>query len=185
MIKFSAINALVHSVTPVMEIESRNGGQPFLKRELIIDDSWDKDGKRYYSFVSIEFSGDRMAQLDTICPGMRVNVDGLLSGREYNNRFYNSVRGQSVTPCQAQQQYVPAPAPISGGYHQQPQCQQPMSYQSPPMPGGYPQPPATPAYPQQPQQYVQSPAPMPVATQPQQPYNNISSPGVDDLPFPH
>ena len=46
MIKFSATNALVHSVTPVIEIESRSGGQPFCKRELIIDDSWDKDAKR-------------------------------------------------------------------------------------------------------------------------------------------
>ena len=81
MIKFSATNALVHSVTPVIEIESRSGGQPFCKRELIIDDSWDKDGKHYANFVSIEFTGDKMAQLDSVYPGMRVNVDGLLSGR--------------------------------------------------------------------------------------------------------
>ena len=87
MIKFSATNALVHSVTPVIEIESRSGGQPFCKRELIIDDSWDKDGKHYANFVSIEFTGDKMAQLDSVYPGMRVNVDGLLSGREYNNRI--------------------------------------------------------------------------------------------------
>lgn len=173
MIKFSATNALVHSVTPVMEIESRNGGQPFLKRELIIDDSWDKDGKRYYSFVSIEFSGDRMAQLNTICPGMRVTVDGLLSGREYNNRFYNSVRGQSVTPCQAQQQYTPAPAPVPGGYPPQQQYQQAPGYQSAPMQGGYPQ------------QYAPSPVPAtaPVTAPAGQPYP--PSPGVDDLPFPH
>ncbi|QCD39671.1 DUF3127 domain-containing protein [Duncaniella sp. C9] len=111
MIKFSATNALVHSVTPVIEIESRSGGQPFCKRELIIDDSWDKDGKHYANFVSIEFTGDKMAQLDSVYPGMRVNVDGLLSGREYNNRIYNSVRGQSVSPYQAQQQSAPAPAP--------------------------------------------------------------------------
>ena len=107
MIKFSATNALVHSVTPVIEIEYRSGGQPFCKRELIIDDSWDKDGKHYANFVSIEFTGDKMAQLDSVYPGMRVNVDGLLSGREYNNRIYNSVRGQSVSPYQAQQQSAP------------------------------------------------------------------------------
>ena len=53
MIKFSATNALVHSVTPVIEIESRSGGQPFCKRELIIDDSWEKDGKLYTNFVSV------------------------------------------------------------------------------------------------------------------------------------
>lgn len=155
MIKFSATNALVHSVTPVIEIESRSGGQPFCKRELIIDDSWDKDGKHYVNFVSIEFTGDKMAQLDSVYPGMRVNVDGLLSGREYNNRIYNSVRGQSVYPYQAQQQSAPAPAPMPIGY------------------------------PQQPQQYAPSPAPAtaPVTAPAQQPYSPPSSPGVADLPF--
>lgn len=164
MIKFSATNALVHSVTPVIEIESRTGGQPFCKRELIIDDSWDKDGKHYSNFVSIEFTGDKMDQLDSVYPGMRVNVDGLLSGREYNNRFYNSVRGQSVSPYQVQQPSAPAPA------H---------------MPGGYPPQPAAPAYPKQPQQYAPQPAPAaaPVAAPAQQPYSQPSSPGVNDLPF--
>lgn len=152
MIKFSATNVLVHSVTPVIEIESRSGGQPFYKRELIIDDSWDKDGKHYSNFVSIEFTGDKLNQLDTIYPGLRVNVEGMLSGREYNNRIFNSVRGLSVTPYQAQQQYAPAPMP--GGYAPQPQYQQ-----AAPMPGGYPPQPAAPAYSQQPQQYAPSPAP--------------------------
>ncbi len=159
MIKFSATNALVHSVTPVIEIESRSGGQPFCKRELIIDDSWDKDGKHYPNFILIEFTGDKMNQLDGIYPGQRVNVDGLLSGREYNNRIYNTVKGSSITPYQPQQQYAPAPAP---------------------MPGGYPPQPAAPAYPQQPQQYAPQPA---TAAPAQQPYSQPSSPGVNDLPF--
>lgn len=166
MIKFSATNALVHSVTPVIEIESRSGGQPFAKRELIIDDSWDsRDGRHYSNFVSIEFTGDKMALLDSCYPGQRVNIEGLLNGREYNNRIFNTVRGTSVTPCQAQQQYTPAPAP---------------------MPGGYPPQPAAPAYPQQPQQYAPQPAPAtaPVAAPAQQSYSHPSSPGVADLPFP-
>lgn len=180
MIKFSATNVLVHSVTPVIEIESRSGGQPFYKRELIIDDSWDKDGKHYSNFVSIEFTGDKLNQLDTIYPGLRVNVEGMLSGREYNNRIFNSVRGLSVTPYQAQQQYAPAPMP--GGYAPQPQYQQ-----AAPMPGGYPPQPAAPAYSQQGRQYAPSPAPAtaPVAAPAQQPYSQPSSPGVNDLPFPH
>lgn len=180
MIKFSATNVLVHSVTPVIEIESRSGGQPFYKRELIIDDSWDKDGKHYSNFVSIEFTGDKLNQLDTIYPGLRVNVEGMLSGREYNNRIFNSVRGLSVTPYQAQQQYAPAPMP--GGYAPQPQYQQ-----AAPMPSGYPPQPAAPAYSQQPQQYAPSPAPAtaPVAAPAQQPYSQPTSPGVNDLPFPH
>lgn len=177
MIKFQATNALVHSVTPVIEIESRTGGQPFYKRELIIDDSWDKDGKHYPNFVSIEFTGDKMTQLDSIYPGMRVNVDGLLSGREYNNKIYNSIRGQTVAPYQAQQQYVPPTAPMPGtNPPPQAQYQGAPGYQGATVPPGYPpQPVPTPAYPQQPQQYAPG--------SPQQPYGGQHSPGVNDLPF--
>lgn len=177
MIKFSATNALVHSVSPVIQVTDN-----FQKRELILDDSWDKDGKHYSSFVSVEFTGDKMDQLDGIYPGQRVNVEGLLSGREYNNRIYNSVRGQSVTPYLPQQQCQAAPMP--GGYNQQQQYQAAPGYQAAPMPGGYPQQTAAPAYPQQPQQYAPAPATAPVAAPAQQPYGR-QSPGVADLPFPH
>lgn len=180
MIKFSATNVLVHSISPVIEIESKNGGQSFYKRELIIDDSWDKDGKHYSNFVSIEFTGDKMSQLDSIYPGMRVNIEGMLSGREYNNRIFNTVRGQSVTPYQAQSQYpsAPAPAPMpgypQGGYPQaSPYPQQPMP--------GYPTASTSP-YPQQ-----QAPAQPQYQAQsaPPQQYNNSPNmgPGVNDLPW--
>ena len=188
MIKFQGTNLLVHSVSPVIEIESRNGGQPFCKRELIIDDSWDKDGKHYSNFVLIEFTGDKMNQLDNIYPGMRVNVEGMLNGREYNNRIFNTVKGQSATPYQPQQQYAPAPAPMPGGYPSQGQYQQAPGYQAAPMPGGYPQQTApAPAYPQQlqqsqqPQQYAPAPSPAPAASQ--HSYGGQHSPGVNDLPF--
>lgn len=171
MIKFQGNNVLVHSVSPVIEIESRNGGQPFLKRELIIDDSWDKDGRHFANFVLIEFTGDSMSQLDTIYPGMRVNVEGMLNGREYNNRIFNTVRGRSVAPYQPPQQAAPMP----GYAAPQPQYQQAPGYQAAPMPGGYPQP--APAYPQQ--QPAQTAAP----TYPQQTYGGQQSPGVADLPF--
>lgn len=176
MIKFSATNALVHAVTPVMEIESKTGGQPFCKRELIINDSWEKDGQQYSNFVSIEFTSDKMSQLDSIFPGQRVDVSGSLIGREYNGKIYNTVRGRLVTPHQAQQQYaVTAPAAPMPGYPQQPQYPQQPAYQAAPMPGGYPH---QPAYPQQAQQYAQA------QPSPQQPYGgHPSSPGVADLPF--
>lgn len=154
MIKFQATNALVHSVSPVIQVTDR-----FQKRELVLDDSWDREGRHYPNFVLIEFAGDKMAQLDSVYPGQRVNVEGVLGGREYNNRIYNSVRGQSVTPYQAQQQQAPA-------YPQQPQYA--------PVPAGYPQP----VYPQP----SYAPAPFPTPAPPAhaaQPH----SPGVADLPF--
>ena len=119
-----------------------------------------------------------MSQLDGIYPGMRVNIEGMLNGREYNNRIFNTVRGQSVTPYQAQQQYpsAAAPAPMpgypQGGYPQA------SPYPRQPMPG-YPQA-STPPYPQQTAQpqYQQPSAP------PQQSYNAPNgAPGVNDLPW--
>ena len=180
MIKFSGTNVLVHFVSQVITMPSKTGGQDFQKRELIIDDSWDKDGKHYPNFVSIEFTGDKMSQLNGIYPGMRVNIEGMLNGREYNNRIFNTVRGQSVTPYQPQQQYssAPAPAPMpgypQGGYPQaSPYPQQPMP--------GYPQA-STPPYPPQSapaqSQYQAQSAP------PQQSYNSPNgAPGVNDLPW--
>lgn len=161
MIKFTVTNALVHSVSPEIDIPSRNGGRNFVKRELIIDDSWDKEGKHYPNFVLVEFTGDRMAQLDQIFPGMRVKLDVMLTGREYNGRIYNTIKGQSVTPAQPQQQYSaspsPAPMPVSGNYPQQQ------------------------TYPAQPQQYAQA------SSYPSQQFfgTQAPAPGVADLPFPH
>ncbi len=172
MIKFSA-TALVHSISPVIQVTEK-----FQKRELILDDSWEKDGKRYPNYVLVEFSGDKMTQLDQFYPGQRVTVEGMLTGREYNNRIYNTVKGLSISPyqVQTQTQYAPpAPAPMPGSYPQQP-------YQAAPTPSSsYPQQPA--GYPQQPY----APAPAPVAPTPptQQPYHQSPTPGVADLPFPH
>lgn len=177
MIKFTGTNVLVHYISPVVTIPSRNGGQDFQKRELIIDDSWDKDGKHYANFVSIEFSGDRMGMLDSYYPGQRVNIEGMINGREYNERIYNTVKGLSITPSQPQQQYAPtaAPAPMPG-YPQQQYQQAPQYPQQ--AASGYP--PPSSAYPQQPAAQPQYHSPAPT-----QRYNAPSgTPGVNDLPFP-
>ena len=93
MIKFSAINALVHYVSAEIEIPSKSGGQSFIKRELIIDDSWERDGRVHPNFVLVEFTGDKMAMLNGIVPGHRVNLEGMLTGREYNGRVFNTAKG--------------------------------------------------------------------------------------------
>lgn len=181
MIKLKA-TALIRSISAVIEIPSKSGGQPFLKRELVLDDSWTKDGKTYENFVLVEFTGDKMAQLDIFAPGQRVNVEGYVSGREYQGKVFNTIKGSTIELFQAQQsapstgQYPQVP----GGYPQQPQYPQAPGYPQQGMypTGGYP---PHPAYPQQggyTQQggYPQSPAPMPGAPQ----GGNL---GPDGLPF--
>ena len=147
MIKFQA-TAIIHYISAVIEVPSKSGGQPFQKRELILDDSWDKDGQHYANFIVIEFSGEKLSQLDGFWQGQRVTVDCILSGREYNGRVFNTVRGQSIAPAQQQAPYSPAPMP--GGYA-------PAQ-----MPGAYPPQQPTPAYPQPnyAQQYVPPTAPV-------------------------
>ena len=159
MIKLTA-TAIVHYISPVIEIPSKTpGGQGFTKRELVLDDSWTKDGVTHPNFVTIEFSGDKMFQLDNFTQGQRVTVEAYVNGREHQGRYFNSIKGQSVTLYVAQQtgsnagQHVAA-AP--GGYPQQP------AY--PPQPA-YPQQPAYPPQPQYAQHggYAQQGAPMPTA----------------------
>jgi chromosome undetermined scaffold_112, whole genome shotgun sequence len=181
MIKLKA-TALIRSISPVIEIPSRSGGQSFLKRELVLDDSWTKDGNTHESFVLIEFTGDKMAQLDAFAPGQRVNVEAYVSGREYQGKAFNTIKGSTVELFQAQQ---PAPSTgqysqTSGGYPQQPQYPQAPGYpqQGAYPPGGYsPQPayPPTAGYPQQ-GTYPQSPTPMPGVPQ----GGNL---GPEGLPF--
>lgn len=175
MIKLKA-TALIHSISPVIDIPSKSGGQPFQKRELVLEDSWVKDDITYINLVLIEFSGDKMAQLDAFSPGQRVNVEAYVSGREYQGKVFNTIKGSTVEPYQAQQpvssagSYPQAPS----GYPPQPQYPQAPSY--PPQgaypTGGYP---PQPTYPQH-GGYPQTPAPMPGAPQ----GGNL---GPDGLPF--
>lgn len=180
--------AIIYSISQVQEIPSKNGGNPYRKRELIIDDSWtDREGILRPNFVAVDFSGDKMNLLDNFQPGQRVNVDACVNGREYNGRMFTSIKGLGITPYQAQPQqgytqqqgYAPQPQPApTPVYSPQP------SY---PQPGYPPQPsyPQQPAYPQQ-QSYPQPAAPQaapfpgqaPTATQ-----GTNQGLGVGDLPF--
>lgn len=166
--------AIIYSISPLQEIPSKNGGAPFLKRELIIDDSWsDRDGAVHPNFVLVEFTGDKMSLLDNFLPGQRVNVDACVNGREYNGRMFTSIRGLGITPYQQPQQ----------AYPQQPQ----QSFGAPAQPASYPQQPTYPqqaAYPQQPS-YPQQPAPQTAPFPGQHPAGGYACQdlGVSGLPF--
>lgn len=177
MIKLTA-TALIHYISPVMQVTEN-----FQKRELILNDSWERDGKTYPNFVVIEFSGDKMAQLDNFAPGQRVTVEAYVNGREHQGRVFNTIKGQTVALYQPQQSNgigqrpAPAPAPAPG-YPSAPAYPQQAYPATAPAPG-YPQQPygqqQGAAYPQQ----AYAPAPG------QPSYGQQShSPGVADLPFP-
>lgn len=179
MIKLTA-TAPIHYISPVMQVSEN-----FQKRELILNDSWEKDGKNYPNYVLIEFTGDKMSLLDNFAPGQRVTVEAYVNGREYQGRYFNTIKGMNVMPYQATTataqrpvQQAPGGYPQQSAYPQAPGAYAQGGYQQ--APGGYPQ---QPAYPQQapyPQQggYAQhsAPASMPVTPQ----GGNL---GPEGLPF--
>lgn len=137
---------LIYSISPVIDIPSKSGGSSFQKRELVIDDTWtDRENVVHPNYVVIEFTGDKMPILDQFIPGQRVTVEAYISGREYNGKIFNTIKGRSVALYQ-QQGYTPqpqqvssspalqsAPAPGYGTYAPQSSYPQPA-----PFPGQYP-----------------------------------------------
>ena len=138
--------ATIHSISPIIEIPSKNGGTPFQKRELVIDDAWaDREGTLHPNYVLIEFSGDKMQLLDSFQPGQRVNIDACVNGREYNGRIFTTIKGFGISPYQQPQGYgaptQQAAYPQQASSPQQQPYQQPAqqpAQQSAPFPGQYP-----------------------------------------------
>lgn len=129
----------VHSVGQTQQIASKNGGQPFLKREIVLD-ATRYDGltgeRGYDNFPMFEFSGDKCAELDAFKRGDVVEVSFELQGSFYKDkdnveRNFTRVRAYKIEP------YAVKSKPAA-----QPQAQQAQpSYQQPPMPSDYPPPP--------------------------------------------
>ena len=126
MIKLTA-TAPIYSISPVIDIPSKSGGNPFQKRELVLDDSWfDRDNQPHQSLVVIEATGEKMDLLNQFSPGMRVTVEALVSGREANGRVFNSIRLlgiQQAAPAYQQPAYTNAAPYPQQGYAPYPQAQ--------------------------------------------------------------
>ena len=101
-----------------------------MKRQLVLDDTTEKDGNVYPNCICIEFTGDRMAQLDNFITNQLVKVEAFVSGREYNGSYFHNFRGLSIAPYTPQQPQGPQ------GYAQ------PQSPYGQPAPQGYAQAPA-------------------------------------------
>ena len=190
MIKLIAAAPIQH-ITPVIEMQTRDG-RLFQKRDLILDDSWERDGQVHPNPILIEFAGEKMALLDAFAPGQRVQVEAFVNGREANGRVFTTLRGNSIVLFQAQRPLAAYPQQAPAAYPQQPQYAQQTQYSrgtygaqgAPTVQGGnYPQP--TAAYPQQPPQqgpqayYPQEPQYPSANPAPAAPRN----PGIADLPF--
>lgn len=113
------------------EIPSKSGGNPFVKREFLLDatthDPYTGERSQYENVLSLEVSGDKCTELGQFKVGDVITVSFALQGREWTNqdgqvkrmvsiRCYKlEARRTAYQPVQAtvqQPAYQPAPQPF-------------------------------------------------------------------------
>lgn len=139
----TTITGKIHQIGQTVSIPSKNGGQPFLKREIIIDntrfDPYTGERSAYENFPCIEFGGEKCKDLDGYQVGQVVTISFELQGSYYKDstgveknitraRGYK-IEARAVATPQPQPQPQPQAAPM-----QQPMYQQPQG-NTPPPPG--------------------------------------------------
>lgn len=93
------ITGTIHHIGPVETV----GSNGFTKQLLVVN-----NGQQYDNLTPIEFAKDKTALLNGLRVGQSVTVHINLGGREYNGKYYPSVRGWKVEADQSA-----PPQPIS------------------------------------------------------------------------
>lgn len=105
-------------------IPSKNGGQPFLKQDLVLDCTrFNPDtGEPWENHPRFELTGRNVGQLDNLQLNQKVTVDFALKGAKYADpetgevKYFTSISAFKVTPVsnqQPQQNYQQGEAPAS------------------------------------------------------------------------
>ncbi len=117
------ITGKIEVIGETVTIPSKNGGQPFYRRELVLDCTrYNPDtGEPWENHPKLEFSGGKCSLLDTYQVGQRVTVDFSLRGTKYQDtqtgetKYFTSVSGYGIAlaeTAQTQTQEAPqGPAP--------------------------------------------------------------------------
>lgn len=78
------------AIGQTQQIPSKNGGNPFLKREFILDatthDPYTGERSQYENILPLEVSGDKCTELDQFRIGDVITVSFALQGREWTNQ---------------------------------------------------------------------------------------------------
>lgn len=84
------ITGRLAAIGQTVQIPSKTGGQPFLKREFLLDatthDPYTGERSRYENILPLEVSGDKCAELDNFRIGDVITVSFALQGREWTNQ---------------------------------------------------------------------------------------------------
>ena len=99
-----------------VQIPSKNGGNPFLKREFLLDatthDPYTGERSQYENILPLELAGDKCSELDNYRVGDVLTVSFALQGRSWTNQDGELKRMASIR-CYTVQQPVPQPASAS------------------------------------------------------------------------
>lgn len=84
------ISGRLAAIGQTIQIPSKTGGQPFLKREFLLDattyDPYTGERSQYENILPLEVSGDKCAELDNFRIGDVITVSFALQGREWTNQ---------------------------------------------------------------------------------------------------
>ena len=116
---------------------SSNGGQPFYRREFVLDCTrYNPDtGEPWYNYPKFELSGNKCTLIDHFQIGQRLTVDFSLKGTKYTDektgetKFFTTINAFGIALAQQgqqqQTQYQPATAPTNQQPAQQMQATPP------------------------------------------------------------
>lgn len=117
------ITGRIKSIGATQSIASKNGGQPFTKREIILDttrfDPYTGERDKYENYPMFEFGGEKCKDLDGYQAGQVVTISfdlqgSFFKGQDGVEKNFTRVRGYKIELRQvqtAQQQPVAQPAP--------------------------------------------------------------------------
>lgn len=129
------ITGRILDIGQTVQIQPKNGGSPFLKREFILDattyDPYTGERSEYENVIPLEFSGDKCEELDRFKSGDVATVSFMIQGRSWKNQDGELKRMASIRCYKIE---------ARGGISQQ--TQQPLQQQAP-----------QPTYQQQPQNF--------------------------------
>lgn len=82
----------VYQVCPFETIQTK-AGKEIQKRDFVICEETEK----YTDYICITFWGDKAMDTATIRPGDVVEIEAIVSSKNYNGRWFTNLTGQSCT----------------------------------------------------------------------------------------
>lgn len=130
------ITGRLAAIGQTVQIPSKTGGSPFLKREFLLDatphDTWTGERSQYENIVPLEISGDKCAELDNFNVGDIITVSFALQGREWTNQDGQTKRMVSIRCYKIEHRNQPEQ--IASTQQAAPQPQPAPQYQASPTP---------------------------------------------------